>query len=37
MPPKSGVPLSQDLVRMNYAVAEKRDKFRIASENPLEG
>ena len=27
------VPLS-DLVRMNYAVAEKRDKFRIASENP---
>jgi DNA excision repair protein ERCC-3 len=28
------VPLP-DLVRMNYAVAEKRDKFRIASENPM--
>ena len=28
------VPLSE-LVRMNYAVAEKRDKFRIASENPM--
>ncbi len=27
------VPLSE-LVRMNYAVAPKRDKFRIASENP---
>jgi DNA excision repair protein ERCC-3 len=28
------VPLSE-LVRMNYAVATKRDKFRIASENPV--